>query len=87
MTEQLRTCGESEGFVAALEADHGGDHGHADAPISEALCLAAAVVLFAVTASARRQAATGAQVSGQQAAAADRSSGERPRQRGRRAAR
>jgi len=56
-------------------------------PFSEALGLAAAAVLFAVTASARRQAATGAQVSGQQAAAADRSSGERPRQRGRRAAR
>ena len=82
MTEDLRACGECAGFAAAPEADHGGDHGHADAPISEALCLAAAAVLFAVTASARSQAATGAQASGQRAAAADCSSGERPRQRG-----
>src|SRR5882762_4708090 len=87
MTDDLRACGQCAGFVAAREADHGGDHGHADAPISEALGPAAAAVLFAVTASARRQAATGAQASGRQAAAADRSSGERPRQRGRRAAR
>ncbi len=78
MTEHLRAYGECAGFAAAPEADHGGDHGHADAPISEALRLAAAAVLFAVTASARSQAATGAQASGQRAAAADRSSGKRP---------
>jgi hypothetical protein len=81
MTEDLRACGECAGFAAAPEADHGGDHGYADAPISDALCLAGAAVLFAVTASARSQAATGAQASGQRAAAAERSTGERPRHR------
>src|SRR5882762_2179063 len=87
MTDDLRACGQCAGFAAAREADQGGDHGHTDALISESLGLAAAAVLFAVTASARRQAATGAQASGQRATAAERSSGERPRQRGRRAAR
>ena len=87
MTDDLRACGQCAGFAAAREADHGRDHGHADAPISEALGLAAAAVLFAVMASARGQAATGAQASGQRAAAAERSSGKGPRQRGRRAAR
>jgi hypothetical protein len=58
-TEDLPACGECAGFAAAPEADHGGDHGHADAPISAARRPAAAAVLFAVTASARSQAATG----------------------------
>ena len=42
--------------------------------ISEALCLAAAAVLFAATTSAQSQAAAQTQASGQGAVAADRSS-------------
>ena len=64
MTEHLRTCGESEGFATAPEADHEGDPGHADRDTSDALCLGTAAELSAARASAQNQTPTRAQASG-----------------------
>jgi hypothetical protein len=73
MTDGLRARGAYAGFAAAplTRAELAAMPFR---PISEALCLAAAAELSAATASPQSPAATGAQVSGQGALAADRPS-------------